>query len=373
MRIFFICSSLELGRNGVGDYTRRLGFELAAGGNHIGFCAVNDHGVNDYIDEEAERGDIRCFAARLPAALSWDEREKLLLSILDEFKPDWISVQFVPFGFHPKGLCFRWLRFQRVLSKKYCIHVMFHEIWVEWGMPVRFSSRCLGLIQLIIFKVTHFYRSVSVATTHLDYYRTQLRRLKINAKLLPLFGNIPVVSLNRQKARADLLDSLGVDKNVNWYLAGFFGAVLPTLSLNSFSEWLEAVRKLNSNILILAVGKHDASGARNWQRIKRACDGLATAIYLGELGEAMVSQYLSALDCGLTAYPVELSGKSGAVAAMLDHDLSVIGLGKMRMDEKAQLHVITNRTNDRLSCHEVAQDFISVLKAAAARSNLLKF
>ena len=44
----------------------------------------------------------------------------------------------------------------------------------------------------------------------------------------------------------------------------------------------------------------------------------------GELDEDEISQYLLALDYGLTSTPWDLVGKSGTIAAMVEHGLPVI-------------------------------------------------
>ena len=48
MKFAFICGSLEPGRNGVGDYTRRLAGELAAQGHECLLVSLNDV---DHVDE----------------------------------------------------------------------------------------------------------------------------------------------------------------------------------------------------------------------------------------------------------------------------------------------------------------------------------
>jgi hypothetical protein len=60
----------------------------------------------------------------------------------------------------------------------------------------------------------------------------------------------------------------------------------------------------------------------------------ATFIKLGELNEQEASFYFSALDYGLTSYPIELMGKSGAVAAMREHGLRTISCGLLTRNSK---------------------------------------
>ena len=67
MNIVFLCSSLEPGRDGVGDYTRRLAQECAARGHVCRMVALHDPHVTAEI--QTREGDVRLM--RLPAAQDW--------------------------------------------------------------------------------------------------------------------------------------------------------------------------------------------------------------------------------------------------------------------------------------------------------------
>jgi hypothetical protein len=42
MKIVFVCGSVEIGRDGVGDYTRQLGLELLNQGHEVRIIGIND-------------------------------------------------------------------------------------------------------------------------------------------------------------------------------------------------------------------------------------------------------------------------------------------------------------------------------------------
>ena len=44
MKLLFLCSSLEPGRDGVGDYTRRLAGECLRQGHEVRLLSLNDKG-----------------------------------------------------------------------------------------------------------------------------------------------------------------------------------------------------------------------------------------------------------------------------------------------------------------------------------------
>src|ERR1019366_978591 len=106
MKIAFLCSCLEPGRDGVGDYARRLAGELIRQGHSCVAVALNDPHIHKTMFEQQEIEGNSISTLRLSGVAPWSKRTVEARNWLDGFNPDWISLQYVPFGFHPKGLCF---------------------------------------------------------------------------------------------------------------------------------------------------------------------------------------------------------------------------------------------------------------------------
>ena len=100
MRLAFIHSCLEPARDGVGDYTRLLAAECARQGHPTCILALND----PFATAAELEGPIP--ELRLGPSLPWPERLRLARAFLDRFRPDRLSVQFVCYGWHPKGIAF---------------------------------------------------------------------------------------------------------------------------------------------------------------------------------------------------------------------------------------------------------------------------
>src|SRR3974390_3291412 len=100
MKIAFLCSSLEPGRDGVGDYTRRLAGELIRQGHPCILTGLNDALISDAVTGSQEVEQTQVPALRLPDSMPWLERARRAREWLCGFGPDWYSLQFVPFGFH---------------------------------------------------------------------------------------------------------------------------------------------------------------------------------------------------------------------------------------------------------------------------------
>ena len=133
MKTAFLCSSLERGRDGVGDYTRRLASELIRQGHPSIAISLNDTHISDPVFELQKIEGNSVSVLRLPGTMPWQERASTARKWLDAFNPDWVSLQFVPFGFHPKGLPFGLSRHLKSIIGLRPLHWMFHELWVLWN------------------------------------------------------------------------------------------------------------------------------------------------------------------------------------------------------------------------------------------------
>ncbi|HEX6429722.1 MAG TPA: hypothetical protein VF008_18645, partial [Niastella sp.] len=96
MNILFICGALEPGKDGVGDYTRRLAGAVQSLGHRSSIIALYDH----YVSEEtiaaqpAENNTIQVL--RISSNTGDVNRFRRAKEWADAFAPLWISLQFVP-------------------------------------------------------------------------------------------------------------------------------------------------------------------------------------------------------------------------------------------------------------------------------------
>ena len=107
MKILFVCSSLEPQQDGVGDYTRKLAQALICKGNKVKIIALNDRRIDGgaWLGKQTDN-NIEIEVLRLPELLAWHVRLYMAKKFTGDFNPDWISLQFVPFGYQIKGLPF---------------------------------------------------------------------------------------------------------------------------------------------------------------------------------------------------------------------------------------------------------------------------
>jgi len=327
MRITFITSSLEPGRDGVGDYTRRLAAECVRQGHASTLLSLNDPQVAAPSSGSQDSEGTAVEVWRLPSRLSWPDRLARASRCVDLFDPHWISLQFVPFGFHPRGFCLGLGgRLARINPQKRW-HVMFHELWLglEQGSPAKF--RAWGVLQRLATKRLVRRLKPLVCHTQTNPYREALAREGIDAALLPLFSNIPRLDgdgwadlLEPELARAT---GQRAERN-SFYLAGVFGAVHPEWNVEqAVAALLPMIRQSSKRLGLVFLGKNGLSPTA-LDNMKSRLRERAVIVQTGERSPSEISHILQTLDLGLATTPRQLVQKSSAVAAMLAHGVPVL-------------------------------------------------
>ncbi len=317
MRLVFLGSSLAPGRNGVGDYIRCLAAELGRQGHSCLAFGLSD--TEDALDPHDP-------VVRLDARRPWPQRLMQARAALAAFGPDWVSLQFVAYAWHPRGYALGLAERLAPLFRGRRCHLMFHELWVGLNRRDRFVNRLHGIVQRRAVRSLHRGLAPKVVHTQAPAYVATLAAEGITAKRLPLFGNLPVASGNRDDTRRRLLaahaPALAAADTV---FAGWFGTV--------HREWNgpEAIARLaaatgaaGKQLALVSLGRTGAGGAALAATLRAAPPANTTLLEIGETPATEASQCLAALDLALTPNPLALVAKSGTVAACLDHGLPVL-------------------------------------------------
>ncbi|MFT3831385.1 MAG: hypothetical protein QM691_16945 [Opitutaceae bacterium] len=317
MRFVFLGSSLAPGRNGVGDYIRCLSAELARQGHSA--LAI---GLADTEDALDDRDPVVRLARRRP----WAQRLQHARAAIAAFAPDWISLQFVAYAWHPRGYAFGLAERIEPLLGGRRRHLMFHELWVGLNRRDRVVNRLHGILQRHAVLRLHRAFAPQIVHTQTPAYVATLAAEGIVAKRLPLFGNLPVAPGDRAATRRRLLEqhATGVDPRTALF-AGWFGTVHPEWDgPEAVARLADAAQKAGRPLVLVALGRTGFGGAALLNALRRNPPRETIMIELGETSPADASQVLGALDLALTPNPVALAPKSGTVAACLDHGLPVL-------------------------------------------------
>ncbi|MEO7413148.1 MAG: glycosyltransferase [Opitutaceae bacterium] len=321
MKIIFLCASLEPGRDGVGDYTRYLARECANRGHECTAIALHDPHVANEIDAVEDGIAI----VRFPSTESWSGKHiARILSRIRENWGAWISWQFVAYGYQPKGLIPAGVReLARNLHGPRC-HMMLHELWIGLETTSRPRHQAVGWLQRrgLLRLLRDF--PPGVLHTSNPTYQAELARHGITAKVLGLFGNVPVTvpPVGGSEVLTRFVPLAKGGARNTWLIGVTFGTLHPQWHPEATVEWLLATASRRGlQPAIVAAGRIGAHGAAILESFSRR--GVVVSV-TGEQDAATISQLLSSADYGIAPHPWALVGKSGSAAAMVEHGLPVL-------------------------------------------------
>lgn len=305
MRISFICGSLAPGQDGVGDYTRRLATELCSSGHDCQLVSIND--PETHADAMADGVEI----VRRRQADAGDAQAQI-----DRWNPDWISLQFVCFAFHPKGFIHGIVPWVGSIRRGRKLDIMFHELWVGEQPSLPFKHVVMGRIQQwLILRALKRWQPDSLHTSN-PLYQYVLSRHGHHAERLPIFGNIPIAPApgggDFQRGADERIVLFPFSQRHDWNVEA------------TLSRLDQAARTAGVRLKLVQIGQL-RSGSQHWDRIKRFAGECGwQCLRLGAQPEATVSQWMRAADVGISSAHILLADKSGAAVAMHEHGLPVI-------------------------------------------------
>lgn len=310
MRILFLCGCMEPGKDGVGDYTRRLSSGLIRSGRNVFIVALRDGFVKEVTFEIQESDKTEVSVLRIPYNLPMhkglDESRKHLVG----FEPDLISLQFVPYAFNPRGIP---LRMPGTLARFYPDtpwHLMFHETYA--GDPKGFKNDVVRLLQIRVLQQLVAKLNPRMSHTTIPVYQDILVKIGIKTRLLGLFGNIEITG-----DRSKIVEDNGIIQGV------FFGASpkqshFKQIALSCF----RFIRDTGKRIHLTFCGKANDDRKEFIQELRAVCSSSHLSITdLGEMQSHDLSQLFLKVDFGMARVVPALIGKSGAALAILEHGL----------------------------------------------------
>lgn len=322
MKILFICSSLEPKQDGVGDYTRKLAHGLIQKGHVVKIIALNDRRMQEESWQGVQKDDDTAIEVfRLSEALPWNIRLQSVKNFTADFKPEWISLQFVPFGYQIKGLPFNLDRKLKKITASVKWHVMFHELSVNKNESIKF--KLWGYLQEKIIKSLLRGLHPAIITTNTEVYKYSLQKLGYHSMVLPLFSNINYRENNQFYSDPGMIPEFLKQDKSSYCKGTLFGTF-------SFKSWNmhSLLRKLlqqynNRKIVITSIGKM-SSGSFYWHKLKEEYPQIVF-VELGIQTSEFISYWLlNYTDFGILTTLPELSGKSGSFMAFKEHGIPVL-------------------------------------------------
>ena len=190
MRILFVTNQMPPLVDGVGDYTCNLAREFARHGHEVAVVCRTDARIRtDYED-------IKVF----PVVKRWDfGAARPVVRLVRKLGTEVVSLQYVPHGFHPKGLPLQLIHVMREVKRTGVrVQVFCHEVYVPFqrGMKNRVISFLTSRVTQGILKYCD-----SVATS-IDYYKRMILGLhprNRNVGVIPIASNVPECPLGEDE------------------------------------------------------------------------------------------------------------------------------------------------------------------------------
>ena len=366
MKILFICGSIEPSKDGVGDYTRRLCGELIKMGHHAQILSLFDKQALKFSNQNQLTEENLVLAYRIPKNTTYSQRLNITKEIIEKEKPDLISLQYVPFSFHNKGVPF-WLPFfLKQINHEIKWHVMFHEMWTGISKISPFKHKVYGFFQRQIAKkiITNL-EPISTTTSNI-LYQLVLEKKGISAEILPLFSNIPKVKVDEEFKKIFFEKLKILEKNAENYLfTGVFGSIYPEANLEIvLNELIIKANSINKKIVFISFGRNNSEGEKKIKSLKNKFSNNIQFFNYGILSEYNISNLLQLLNIGISCTPYQHLGKSGVFAAMKLHNLEVIMSCNEELPEytyKEKMQDFINRPAEMWSTEYVARNFISAI------------
>lgn len=317
MNILFICGSAEQSKDGVGDYTRRLCGALIRLGHNAQILSICDLYLDSFSKEYQQVEDTEVQVYRIPSSATLSQRFICTQDVLNNFQPDWISLQFVPYSFHPKGLPFWLPKFLKKLEGRHQWQIMFHELWIGIERQATFKNKCVGLFQKAIIGKLKKNIAPKIVHTQAKIYQYYLSKIGIKSIYLPLFGNVAVTGIKKN--------------NSNQIVFVVFATIHNNAPFENFIVDLDKkLKHSNESIKFVFIGRHGYL-LPSWTSILEK-HKIEFEIY-GSASEDEISQVLTNADYGISSTPYKISDKSGVVAAMREHQLPIICIAKDWIDK----------------------------------------
>ncbi len=320
LKLVFLVGCLEPGADGVGDYTYTLAAHLCKKGHTCLLIALKDTFVLKKSVQQSAHSYLSLSCIRFRDIL---EHKADFEAAIQAFQPDYISLQFVPYAFHKKGLPFFLSPLLQSLAQTYPFHIMMHELWIGFEPGAPLKHKCLGYIQKwctqdILTKI----KPIGIHT-HSSLYKYHLSQIYSNVALLPLFSPIqknciPPVHHSLETLLQNKCHPLPLKHKGSLWVFSLFGTLHP--------EWppepllpllLELARKHHKGILILHFG-HIGRGERLWQALLKRYEPECNFLKLGPLTTAEIARVLHNTHFGIATSPLHLLEKSSSALTFLE-------------------------------------------------------
>jgi hypothetical protein len=328
MKIIFITGSLEQGRNGVGDYTRKLACEIIRLGHTVKIVALHDEHVDAVIHTTQIDNNIQIEVFRIPASFTLRRSINILRKLIDQYNPDWLSVQYVSFSFDKRGLPFWLNKHLKKVSKGLRSNIMFHELWCGMNLKASLKERILGALQKYNIQNLINELQPEVIFTSIHSYKAHLNKEHIKADVIPIFGNITLEVKPSEAEWNEFVNDSQMNDVIshcdNWLIIGFFGTIYQNTGLRELLEKIKIYAHLHFKKVAITIIGHNRTS--DLSKFITESDHLKI-FRTGLLKDEVLNKVLRMADAGILTTPADGINKSGSAVAWIERDVPLLICG----------------------------------------------
>lgn len=239
MNILFITNQIPPLVDGVGDYTYNIATEFSKHKHKVYIvCKKN-------IQLSIQNNDITI----LPIIEQWNNyASKQIINLILEHNIDTVSLQYVPHGFHPKGIPYSLILIvKNIKSTKVKLMIFCHEVYVPF---IKGNIKLFINSKLSKFVTKQILHQCDIIATSIDFYQKMIQKLCPDKKIpspIPIVSNVPFSQLNEEQL-SQLRDKIASQNEI---IISFFG-------MRNISNSIKAIKELinqGEKIKVLFIGR----------------------------------------------------------------------------------------------------------------------
>ncbi len=313
--VLFLSPGIRPGSGGVADYCVHLSRALAAHGVECHLASWNEEAG----DASAER---TLFLSERHGTSVHEKTERLRV-YLQRHSIEWVSLQFVNFGFARRGLIHGLAPALAPVLNGKRVHVFLHELWLGANRGAKLREKLWGawqkrqLLQLLAAL------QPEAVCTNIELYQRQLARAGVDATVLPIFGNIPVSSTRADEFLMRQLNHAPTKgTRADHFCVGLFGAIYPDWPFHRVIPQVLQHAGNRQTVFVL-FGRNGDTGA--------FCEYIASfpraqVLVLGPLEPDTIDHVMNSMDLALASTPAEGIFKSGSAISFLERGVPTVAV-----------------------------------------------
>lgn len=237
MRILFISNNLPPIVDGVGDYTYNMALEFAKHSHDTHVVCRNKEKIRDVYEDIHVTKIVK----------KWNRQAgKDIAEYIRENGIEVVSLQYVPHGFHPKGLPFGLISVVNEIKRTGAKLMVFcHEVSVEYSHGSLKQKALEYLMKEITKKILE---QANFIATSIAYYRKMIINIGIQQpiSIIPIASNIPEYQYSQQEI-LEIRQQIAPDGE---FIVSFFGKRDSVTSMRAIQE----LRSEGISIKMLLIG-----------------------------------------------------------------------------------------------------------------------